>query len=71
MEAFMPIRRSKSVLVDLYRRINRLSRNNGAGEILSRGSRIFSLALPRKNQRPKPGDPKREQKKIAPANKYD
>jgi hypothetical protein len=37
----MPIRRSKSVLADLYRRINRLSRNNGAGEILSRGSRIF------------------------------
>jgi hypothetical protein len=32
---------------------------------------FFSLALARKNQRPKPGDPKREQKTIARANKYD
>ena len=58
----MPIRRSKSVLVELYRRVNRLIKEQ---------RRTFPLGLARKNQRPKSGDPKREQKTIARANKYD
>jgi hypothetical protein len=59
MEAFMPIRRSK-ILLELYRRVNRLIKEQ---------RRTFPLGLARKNQRPKSGDPKREQKTIARANR--
>lgn len=61
----MPIRRSKSVLVELYRRVNRLikeqRRNSDAGtrtaEVKQRLTNLF-LPLTRKKNRPKPGGSK-------------
>jgi hypothetical protein len=61
----MPIRRSKSVLIDLYRRINRLvkeqrHRRDTRTRTPGAKQRLTDLFLPltRKKNRPKPGGSK-------------